>query len=108
MRYNPNYARFNTPGRNARQQELAERKRERQVRQGERVGLEDCEEVIAEGSGEGENGVEAEGEYMEHPQLARKVNDVRIFLSYYFPSFFTYPLAILSISLSPSQKTNCC
>lgn len=58
QQYNPNNARFNTPGRNARQRQLAERKRERQVRQREEIVLENYEEEWVAGKGQGE----AEGE----------------------------------------------
>lgn len=81
-RYNPNRARFYTPGRNARQQQITKEKNGRQVRREEVVVLENCEggggveEHGGEGVG-GEGGVEeGEGEFMEHAELARGVRDV--------------------------------
>ncbi|QDS75051.1 hypothetical protein FKW77_006509 [Venturia effusa] len=70
-RYNPNHARFRTAGRNARQQQLAsDRETRRRREEEELVVLENYE-------GDSMGGVGEEGEFVEHPELARKVKDER-------------------------------
>ncbi|RDI80776.1 hypothetical protein Vi05172_g9238 [Venturia inaequalis] len=77
-RYNPNNARFKTPGRNARQQQLASQKSDAQTRQKETLILQNYEgERGAEGNGGMEREGEGEGGFVEHPELARGVRDVR-------------------------------
>jgi hypothetical protein len=80
QRYNPNNYRFTTPGRNERQRQLVERRKD------EKSAL-NPQAVVLENHVESENATEVgEGEAIEHPELARKVQeDVNTTTSFFIP-----------------------
>lgn len=99
-RYDLNRARFHGPGRNARQQNLAEERKERRTRHEEEVVLGNVggEGGAEKGEGIGEIEGGGKGDFVEHPGLARGVRDVRFPLSI---SLFQYADYCFLVSLIP-------